>query len=123
MGFTPVPLAEKAEIIRQINKMETVSRFNPDLTLLEVLTLPFYPDGQLLKCRKMESKGNPLWYVRLADEIVPLDGSAANLNYIDAKTSAVPSGPLKDQHLQFRKCFGAGKAPPEDFHFSPYSAT
>jgi hypothetical protein len=123
MAFTPVPLAEKAEIIREINKIETVLRFNPDLTLVETLALPFYPGGQLLKCRKMASKGNPLWYVKLADEIVPLDGSAANINYIDAKTATVPSGDLKEQYLHFRRCFGAGKPPPQDFYFSAYSAT
>lgn len=123
MAFAPVPPAEKVEIIRQINKIEPATRFNPDLTLLETLDLPFYPDGQLLKCRKMESKGNPLWYVKLADEIVPLDGSVANVNYLDAKALAVSTEPLKDKHAYFRHVFGAGKAPPQDFYFSAYSAT
>jgi hypothetical protein len=52
-----------------------------------------------------------LWYVRLADETVVLDGSEANLNYIDNIDFPEPG---HAGYAQFRAAFADG-ALPESF--------
>lgn len=74
---------EKLAIVRDINRIERVYRLNPDESRIETLELPFYGGARLVSAARPAVKGQPLCYVRLAAEIVPLDGSVANIHHLN----------------------------------------
>lgn len=108
MNWKRAEIVEKSALLQSLNEAEPQYRFYPEDTIIETLNLPFYPQGTLVRVQKA---GKPLWYVKLPEELVPLDGSSANLNYIDAKAPPVEKGTAYER---FRKIFGS-KDLPQDF--------
>jgi hypothetical protein len=76
---------EKLALVRDINRIERVYRLNPDESAIETLALPFYGNARLVSAAKPAVKGPPLCYVRLAAELVPLDGSVANIHHLNVE--------------------------------------
>lgn len=105
MGWSVPPIALRADILKQLGALETAYRFIPEETLVEAMALPFYPRGLLLKVDRNFPQGHTLWYVRLENELVSLDGSIANIHYINA-TAPLSLAPGNVAHyLQFRLYF------------------
>lgn len=111
MAWRHTNIVEKAEVIRELNTLEPHYRFIPEDTFIDVLDLPFYPSAELLRVQKT---GKPLWYVKLASEIVPLDGSGANINYLDVKAPLSPENKASAAYARFRKAFSR-KTLPDDY--------
>ncbi len=108
-------LAERAVIAAALNKLEPHYKFNPDEIGIGLLDLPFYSNGCLVRIHKT---GKPLWYVRIGNEFVPLDGSSANLNYLEVKGGVADK--TETAYLHFRHAFGQRELP-EDFSLPPPS--
>lgn len=111
MVWREANIVEKAEALRELNALERHYRFRPEETFIDLLSLPFYPGGTLLRVRKT---GNPLWYVKLGSEVVVLDGSGANINYLDVKAPLALAEKGSPAYRRFREAFGSNHVP-EDF--------
>jgi hypothetical protein len=101
---------EKLALVRDINRIEPVTRFSPDESRVEILPLPFYPGGTLVLAAKAGMKGTaaasaPLWYVRLPKEIVVLDGSVANIHHLNAAAPLLLNQQTIADYLKFRLYF------------------
>lgn len=97
---------EKLALVRGINTVESAYKFNPDDSFVEVLDLPFYPNGKLVSlARSAVMKGEPLWYVALPQETVSLDGSVANIHYLNAQAPLQLSQQNIADYLKFRIYF------------------
>lgn len=96
---------EKLALVRDINRVETAYKFSPDDSLVEILDLPFYPGGRLVSLARGNTKGKPLWYVSLPNETVSLDGSVANIHYINAAAPLKLSSQTIADYLKFRVFF------------------
>lgn len=97
---------DKVDIIRRLNAIEPACHFNPDETAMDSAPLNFYGDAQLLRVFKNLPGSPPLWYGQLADDIVPLDFSIANIHHMNA---AAPLSLNKDNiedYVRFRLYFG-----------------
>lgn len=111
MHWEQVGLTKKAEYLPALNGVEPIYRFLPETTIIDELPLPFYPGAKLLRVTRTTSFPKPLWYAKTKDEIVPLDGSAANLNYLDETAPYIPSAENADAYNSFRSTFGNGTLP------------
>jgi len=96
---------EKLGIIRAVNHLEPAYKFGVDSTVVEVLPLPFYQNGTLVKVVRPAAGQTPLWYVRLPHEIVSLDGSVANIHYLNAEAPLVLNAETVAGYLKFRLWF------------------
>ncbi|MBI1215514.1 MAG: hypothetical protein GC185_06825 [Alphaproteobacteria bacterium] len=105
MSWKTAAADEKLALVRDINKVEPAMRFNPDQTLVESLSLPFYPKAALLRFDKGQPRGGPLWYMKLQGEIVPLDGSVANIHYVNANAPLDLTAQTVAAYLKFRLYF------------------
>ena len=106
MGCQTPNVKEADMFIDSVNRIEPALRFMPDKTLLEKLPLPFYPDAVLLKMAKIDSFGDPLWYVHTPTETVAMDGSLANIHHLNDNA---PLNLTQDNiyaYLKFRYYFG-----------------
>lgn len=113
MSWEPLPIDEKADVLRELQRIERIYRFNPDETLVEFLDLPFYTDARLLRVEKVNFYAQPLWYVQLPEEIVVLDGSIANIRYLDTAAPLSPAPGYETFVDQF------GRSPlPDNFDFN-----
>jgi hypothetical protein len=96
---------EKLALVRAINNVETAYKFNPDDSFVEVMDLPFYPQGKLVSVAKSNVKGEPLWYVALPAETVALDGSVANIHHLNKTAPLQISQQNIADYLKFRLYF------------------
>jgi hypothetical protein len=103
--WQPLPAAEKVDILRRLNSIEPACHFNPDETAADFLPLTFYPQGRLLRVIKNISGSAPLWYAYLASEIVPLDGSIANIHHANAEAPLTLDAENIEDYLAFRLYF------------------
>lgn len=108
MDWKPATADEKLALVRAINGVEPVYRFNPDESIVETLPLSFYPDGKLVSITKPMPVQPLLWYVRLPSETVSLDGSVANINYLNDKAPVSLDTQNISDYLKYRLYF-AGK--------------
>lgn len=109
MNWEQAKADEKLAIVRDVNKVEPLYRFTPDDSIVETLDLPFYPGAKLVCLSKPLPIQPVLWYVRLQDETVSLDGSVANIHYINDKAPVSLSPQTIADYLKFRLYF-AGNA-------------
>lgn len=96
---------EKLALVRAINGVESTYKFNPDESSVEVMELPFYPNGKLVSLARPAVKGEPLWYVALPAETVALDGSVANIHYLNKAAPLQISQQNIADYLKFRLYF------------------
>ncbi len=96
---------EKLYLIRSINRAEPLYRHAPDDTIVETLPLPFYADGMLVKMTRARPGEAPLWYVAAAGELVPLDGSIANIHHANAAAPLKLDAQTIGAYLKFRLFF------------------
>ncbi|MEZ0222954.1 MAG: hypothetical protein ACAH83_00240 [Alphaproteobacteria bacterium] len=96
---------EKLALVRAINSVETAYKFSPEESAVEVLELPFYPGGKLVSLARPAAKGEPLWYVALPTETVALDGSVANIHYLNKEAPLQISQQNIADYLKFRLYF------------------
>lgn len=108
MDWKTATADEKLALVRAINGIEPVYRFNPDESIVETLPLSFYPFGILVSITKPLPVQPLLWYVRLPSETVSLDGSVANINYLNDKAPISLDAQNISDYLKFRLYF-AGK--------------
>lgn len=99
--------SEKTDLIRDLHRADPTCRLNPDETAIEAQALPFYPGGQLVCAVKNFSRAAPLWYVRLKDETVALDGTAANIHHLNARAPLKLDKTTMFAYLRFRLYFGS----------------
>lgn len=109
MGWKRPEIVEKTALLKEISAIDPLYRFAPLETGIDTLDLPFYTSAKLLRVAK---PGKPLWYVKTQSEIVVLDGSVANLNYLEVNAPLAERTPAYDK---FRQAFG-NKVPPDDFN-------
>lgn len=96
---------EKLALVRQINSIETAYKFSPEESVVEILDLPFYPGGRLVSLARGAVKGKPLWYVSLPAETVVLDGSVANIHYLNKQAPLQLTSQTIADYLKFRVYF------------------
>lgn len=108
MNWEQAKADEKLAIVREINKVEPVYKFNPDDSVVETLGLPFYPGGKLLCISKPLPIQPTLWYVRLPAETIALDGSVANIHYLNDRAPVVLTAQTIADYLKFRLYFAGG---------------
>lgn len=101
-------IVEKTALLKEISAIDPHYRFTPLETAVDALDLPFFAASKLLRVAK---PGKPLWYVKTQSEIVALDGSVANLNYLEVKAPLSERSPAYEK---FRQAFG-NKVLPDDF--------
>jgi hypothetical protein len=109
MSWTGVRLQVKADILRQIHAIEPHQRFHPEGAVVDMLSIPFYPEGLLIRCRDMSwrSADDCLWYVTLPkQEIIALDGSIANIHRLNFYAPLCLTVELLPAYLKFRLYFG-----------------
>ncbi len=111
MRWKQASLLTKAEYLPLLNKLEPIYRFLPETTIIDEMPLPFYPDGKLLRLLRAPSFPKPLWYVKIKNEIVPLDGSIANINYLDETAPLHLTPETSAAHSRFRDAFGNNVLP------------
>lgn len=105
MDWKTATADEKLALVRAINGVEPVYRFNPDESIVETLPLKFYPGGVLVSITKPMPLQPLLWYVRLPSETVSLDGSQANVNYLNDKAPVTLDTQNISDYLKFRLYF------------------
>jgi len=92
---------EKLGMIREINRIEALTKFTPEDCRLEYLDLPFYPDGRLVSIIKPRPGYTPLFYVQLPEEIVAMNRTVANIHYCNERAPlALDAGNIA-QYLRF----------------------
>jgi hypothetical protein len=96
---------EKLALVRDINRVETAYKFSPDESTVEILDLPFYPGGRLVSLARGNIKGKPLFYVALPKEVVALDGSVANIHYLNKEAPLKLDAQTIADYLKFRVYF------------------
>lgn len=96
---------EKLALVRAINSVEPIYRFNPDDSIVETMGLAFYPGGELVSITKPLPVQPLLWYVRLPAETVSLDGSVANIHYLNDKAPLKLDAQNISAYLKFRLYF------------------
>lgn len=116
MHWQQSDLIKKAEYLPALNRIEPAYRFLPETTLIDELPLPFYPGAKLLRVTRMTAFPKPLWYAKTEDEIVPLDGSVANINYLDETAPLRLTPENTGAYDRFRSAFGSGTLP-DSFDF------
>ena len=108
MDWKTATADEKLALVRAINGVEPVYRFSPDDSIVETVPLSFYPGGVLVSITKPMPVQPLLWYVRLPAETVSLDGSVANIHYLNDKAPLALDTRNISDYLKFRLYF-AGK--------------
>lgn len=108
MDWKTASADEKLELVRAINKVEPIYRFSPDDSIVEVMPLSFYPGGDLISITKPLPVQPVLWYVRLPDETVSLDGSVANIHYLNDKAPLMLTTQNVAEYLKYRIYFAGG---------------
>lgn len=99
--------SEKELLLARIQQAEPVYTFAADSCFVDVLPLPFYTDGLLVRVLKGAFRQSPLWYVVFPAAVYVLDGQAQSLADIDA---AYP--PEKDERYGlFYLVFSKGSLP------------
>ena len=100
-------IAQSAEILQKIHTAEPVTRYGADAALA-VMPLGFYADGALLaRAQKAQPQAAPQYYVILAREAVPLDGSIANIHHANAAAPLALDEDNIEDYLAFRLYFGS----------------
>lgn len=105
MDWKTASADEKLALVRDINRVEPVYKFSPDDSIVETLPLAFYPGGQLVSIVKPMPLQPQLWYVKLPDEIVNLDGSTANIHHLNDRAPLQLSQQTIADYLKFRLYF------------------
>lgn len=97
---------DKVDIIRRLNAIEPACHFNPDETAMDSAPLNFYGNAQLLRVFKNLPGSAPMWYGQLADDIVPLDFSLANIHHMNAAAPLTLNKDTIEDYVRFRLYFG-----------------
>ncbi|MDE1153204.1 MAG: hypothetical protein PW788_11770 [Micavibrio sp.] len=105
MALKPATADEKLALVRAVNHLEPAYKFAVDSTVVEVLPLAFYHGAPLVKVSRPLPGQTPLWYVRLENEIVPLDGSIANIHHLNAQAPLLLTPETVADYLKFRLWF------------------
>ncbi len=96
---------EKLTLVRGINRAEPLYRHATDSSIVETLPLPFYGDARLVKITKARPGEASLWYAALQGELVPLDGSVANIHHCNAVAPVALHAQNIGSYLKFRLFF------------------
>ena len=124
MGWKTANGDEKLSLVRGVNRAEPLYRHAPDDTVVETLPLPFYDDGRLVKITRARPGEMPLWYAAVKGELVPLDGSVANIHHANAAAPLTLDAQNIGAYLKFRLFFAkegwleglVAAEQPEGFH-------
>lgn len=100
--------ADKSALVTAMGRDAPFGPFAPEACVLEQVTLPFYPDSVLLRAT-VQGLSQPLWYARLPEQMVRLDGGIARIHACN------DIGPLRlnddtvHAYLRFHYYFSGGR--------------
>lgn len=81
MAWKNVEGEEKAGIVQSVTWAQPAFRRDPARLAVDMLELPFYPGGQLLRLTTQELPGKPLWHVRLPQKVETLERKADSIHH------------------------------------------
>jgi len=106
-GWQTPSIAQSAEILHRINAAEPVTRYGSD-TALALMALPFYgSDAYLARAVKPQAASPAQYYILLPEDVIPLDGSTANIHSANAAAPLALDEQNIEFYLAFRLYFGS----------------
>lgn len=99
-------LTQKGAWLARINAAETACHYSPEETMLDAASLSFYPGGHLLRVVKNIPAAAPVYYIALPVDMIPMDGSLANIHAASAQAPLTLAEDTVIDYLRFRLYFG-----------------
>jgi hypothetical protein len=99
---------ERAELVGLVTRSYPAFRRDPARCLADVLALPFYPEGRLVRLSARDVPGKTQWYVCLADRAVAMGDGMDGINACNASAPLMLNDGNIAAYLRYYLHFSAG---------------
>jgi hypothetical protein len=106
--WTSAGTEAKTEILKRIARNHPAFKREPERCTIDVLALPFYPEGQLARISARDIPGSTLWFTLLPQESVAMNNGVAGVHQCNSAGPLMLRDANIHDYVKFRYFFSGG---------------